>query len=240
MKILVVADYESMSNAAAQIVQGQIARDPRSVLGLATGSTPLGVYKTLAEYHRQGLDFDELTTFNLDEYVGLAADHPQSYRHYMQENFFSKVNIRPENTHIPNGAAQDLQAECLRYEQLMAEAGGIDLQLLGIGSNGHIGFNEPGTAFGSQTQVVDLTESTIQDNARFFATPQDVPTQALSMGIKSIMQAKAIVLMASGANKADAVHAALRGPVTPHVPASVLQLHPFVTFVVDQAAAGRL
>ncbi|HBG00625.1 MAG TPA: glucosamine-6-phosphate deaminase [Firmicutes bacterium] len=237
MRVIVVPNFESMSDQVAKMVTEQMARVPGSVLGLATGSTPLGVYRTLAE---QGTDFSQVTTFNLDEYVGLAADHPQSYRHYMEENLFSKVNIQPKNTHVPNGVAPDMQEECLRYEQLIAAAGGIDLQLLGIGSNGHIGFNEPGTAFGSQTQVVDLTESTIRDNARFFASPEEVPSQALSMGIKSIMQAKAIVLMASGSTKAEAVYAAVRGPVTPEVPASVLQLHPFVTFVVDQAAASRL
>lgn len=237
MRVIVMPNFESMSDQVAKMVTEQMARVPGSVLGLATGSTPLGVYRTLAE---QGTDFSQVTTFNLDEYVGLAADHPQSYRHYMEENLFSKVNIQPKNTHVPNGVAPDMQEECLRYEQLIAAAGGIDLQLLGIGSNGHIGFNEPGTAFGSQTQVVDLTESTIRDNARFFASPEEVPSQALSMGIKSIMQAKAIVLMASGSTKAEAVYAAVRGPVTPEVPASVLQLHPFVTFVVDQAAASRL
>ena len=237
MRVIIVPDFESMSDQAAKLLTEQMVRVPGSVLGLATGSTPLGVYRSLAD---QGTDFSQVTTFNLDEYVGLAADHPQSYRHYMEENLFSKVNIQPKNTHVPNGVASDLQEECLRYEQSIAAAGGIDLQLLGIGSNGHIGFNEPGTAFGSQTQVVDLTESTIRDNARFFASLEEVPSQALSMGIKSIMQAKAIVLIASGFSKAEAVYAAVRGPVTPKVPASVLQLHPFVTFVVDQAAASRL
>lgn len=158
----------------------------------------------------------------------------------MEENLFSKVNVRKENTHVPSGTAPDLQAECERYEQAIRQVGGIDLQLLGIGSNAHIGFNEPGTPFGSTTQVVDLTESTIKDNARFFASPDEVPTQAVSMGIKSIMRAKNIVLIAYGGSKAEAIYAALRGPVTPKVPASVLQLHPSVTFVVDQAAGSKL
>jgi len=221
-------------------VFAQIVRKPDSVLGLATGSTPLGVYSLLAEYHARGTDFSRLTTFNLDEYVGLAPDHPQSYHWYMRENFFSKVNIKPDRIFIPNGMAEDLEAECLRYDELIKQAGGIDLQLLGIGSNGHIGFNEPGTEFGTTTHIVDLAESTIRDNARFFESIDQVPTRALSMGIKSIMQAKEVILMASGGSKADAVCAAVKGPVTTAVPASVLQLHPCVTFVVDQAAASRL
>ena len=172
--------------------------------------------------------------------MGLAPDHPQSYHWYMRENFFSKVNIKPDRIFIPNGMAEDLEAECLRYDELIKQAGGIDLQLLGIGSNGHIGFNEPGTEFGTTTHIVDLAESTIRDNARFFESIDQVPTRALSMGIKSIMQAKEVILMASGGSKADAVCAAVKGPVTTAVPASVLQLHPCVTFVVDQAAASRL
>lgn len=240
MKIIVVENFEKMSEEVAKLVQGQIARKPDSVLGLATGSTPLGVYELLAKYHTQGTDFSQITTFNLDEYVGLGPDHPQSYRHYMQENLFSKVNVDPSRTFIPNGITEDLEAECQRYEELIKEAGGIDLQLLGIGSNAHIGFNEPGTPFGAITQVVDLAESTIKDNARFFASIDEVPTKAISMGIKSIMQAKSIILMANGESKADAIYASVKGPVTPEVPASVLQLHPAVTFVVDQAAASKL
>ena len=222
------------------LLVAQVRTKPGSVLGLATGSTPLGVYKLLAEYHQAGVDFSRVITFNLDEYIGLAPDHPQSYRYYMEENLFSKINIKQENTHVPSGIAPDLEAECRRYEEAIRQAGGIDLQLLGIGSNGHIGFNEPGTPFDSTTQIVDLTESTIRDNSRFFDSPDEVPTQAVSMGIKSIMQAKSIVLIASGGSKADAVCAAVHGPVTPEVPASVLQLHPSVTIVVDQAAGGRL
>jgi len=240
MNVVVVANFDSMSAEVAKMVFAQIARKPDSVLGLATGSTPLGVYSLLAEYHARGTDFSRLTTFNLDEYVGLAPDHPQSYHWYMRENFFSKVNIKPDRIFIPNGMAEDLEAECLRYDELIKQAGGIDLQLLGIGSNGHIGFNEPGTEFGTTTHIVDLAESTIRDNARFFESIDQVPTRALSMGIKSIMQAKEVILMASGGSKADAVCAAVKGPVTTAVPASVLQLHPCVTFVVDQAAASRL
>lgn len=198
------------------------------------------MYKLLVEYHKMGTDFSKVTTFNLDEYVGLRPDHPQSYRWYMEENFFSKVNIKKEQTFIPNGVAEDLEAECLRYEDLIKQAGGIDLQLLGIGSNGHIGFNEPGSEFGTITRVVDLAESTIKDNSRFFESIDEVPTQAISMGIKTIMQAKEIILMASGGSKADAIYAAVYGPVTTEVPASVLQLHPAATLVVDQAAASKL
>jgi len=240
MNIVVVANYDSMSAEVAKLLYAQITRKPTSVLGLATGSTPLGVYKLLVEYHARGTDFSRLTTFNLDEYVGLAPDHPQSYNYYMKENLFSNVHLNPENTHVPNGLAPDLEAECQRYEELIKKAGGIDLQILGIGTNGHIGFNEPGTDFGAITHVVDLAESTIRDNSRFFASIDEVPTRAISMGIKTIMQAKEIILMASGGSKADAVYAAVHGPVTPDVPASVLQLHPSVTLVVDQAAASKL
>lgn len=240
MNIVVVSNFDSMSEEVAKIVIAQIRQKPSSVLGLATGSSPLGVYSLLEEYHNRGVDFSKVITFNLDEYVGLAGDHPQSYRYYMEQNLFARVNIKPEKTHIPNGIAQDLQEECRSYDEMIRQIGGIDLQLLGIGSNAHIGFNEPGTPFGTTTHVVDLTESTIRDNARFFATQSEVPTQALSMGIKSIMHAQNIVLMANGGSKAHAIFAALRGPVTPEVPASVLQLHPSVTVVVDQAAGSKL
>lgn len=240
INVIVVNNFDSMSEEVAKIVYAQIGRKADSVLGLATGGSPVGVYKLLAEYYARGADFSQITTFNLDEYVGLAGDHPQSYRYYMEEQLLSKVNIQKENFHIPNGIAADLQVECNRYEQLIRRAGGVDLQLLGIGTNAHIGFNEPGTPFGVTTQVVDLAESTIKDNSRFFAHIEEVPTQAISMGIKSIMQAKSIVLMANGGSKADAIFAAVRGPVTPDVPASVLQLHPSVTFVVDQAAGSKL
>lgn len=240
MRVVVVSNFDSMSEEVAKMVTAQIRNKPVSVLGLATGSSPLGVYRLLAEYHESGVDFGRITTFNLDEYVGLAADHPQSYRYYMEENLFSKVHLERANTHVPNGTAVDLEAECRLYDELIRRTGGIDLQLLGIGTNAHIGFNEPGTPFGSETQVVGLTESTIRDNARFFASRDEVPTQAISMGIKSIMQAKNIVLMATGGSKAEAIFAAVNGPVTPDVPASVLQLHPAVTIVVDQAAGSRL
>lgn len=240
MNVVVVSNFDRMSEEVTKLVRSQVKRNPQSVLGLATGSSPLQVYRLLGEYHEHGLDFSEITTFNLDEYVGLASDHPQSYRYYMEQNFFSLVNIDRSRTFIPNGVADDLQGECTNYEALIRKAGGIDLQILGIGTNAHIGFNEPGTEFGTITQVVDLAESTISDNSRFFASQAEVPTQAISMGIKSIMQAKNIILMANGGSKADAILAAVKGPVTTQVPASVLQLHPSVTIVVDQAAAGKL
>ncbi len=240
MNIVVVNNFDRMSEEVAKIIRGQIVSKPDSVLGLATGSSPLQVYSLLGEYHARGLDFSQLTTFNLDEYVGLAPNHNQSYRYYMQENLFSKVNVDKAKTFIPNGVAEDLEEECVRYEALIKQAGGIDLQILGIGTNAHIGFNEPGTEFGTITQVVDFAPRTIADNSRFFESSDDVPTKAISMGIKSIMKAKNIVLMANGGSKADAIAAAVKGPVTTAVPASVLQLHPSVTFVVDQAAASKL
>lgn len=241
MNVIVVNNYDRMSEEVARIVRAQIVSRPTSVLGLATGSSPLGVYGLLAEYHRElDLDFQGVSTFNLDEYVGLAAQHPQSYSYYMHEHFFSKVNLNPLKTFVPNGAASDLAEECSGYEKKIREAGGIDLQILGIGANAHIGFNEPGAEFGSITRLVDLTPSTIEANSRFFESAEEVPTRAISMGIKSIMKARKIVLMANGGSKASAIYSALRGPVTADVPASVLQLHPDVTFVLDQAAAGRL
>lgn len=240
MNVVVVNNFDRMSEEVAKLMIAQINKKSDSVFGLATGSSPLGVYKLLVEYYKKGTDFSELTTFNLDEYVGLAEDHPQSYRQYMNENLFSHVNIKSENTFIPNGVADDLEKECLLYEENIKQAGGIDLQILGIGTNAHIGFNEPGVEFGTITQVVDLAQSTIQDNSRFFDSPDEVPTKAISMGIKSIMQAKNIILMANGGSKAEAIRGAVNGPITPEIPASVLQLHPSVTIVVDQAAAGKL
>ncbi|HHY15172.1 MAG TPA: glucosamine-6-phosphate deaminase [Firmicutes bacterium] len=240
MNVVVVNNYDRMSDEVAKLVRNQITEKPASVLGLPTGSTPLGVYRLLVEMGEKGLDFSGLTTFNLDEYVGLTGNHPQSYRYYMQKNFFSGVNIAQDNTFVPNGVAADLAAECAAYEERIKRAGGIDLQLLGIGTNAHIGFNEPGAEFGTTTRVVDLTESTIEANSRFFDSAADVPTQAVSMGIKSIMQAKNIILLANGGSKAEAIRAAVLGPITVDVPASVLQLHPSVTVVVDQAAAGKL
>lgn len=241
MKIYMTEDYQTMSRKAANILSAQIILKPNSVLGLATGSTPVGMYKQLVTWYEKGdLDFAEIKTVNLDEYVGLEPTHEQSYRYFMQEHLFDHVNINPANTNVPDGLAADPQAECKWYNQVIRQMGGIDIQVLGMGRNGHIGFNEPGDAFELETHVVDLTESTIEANARFFASRDDVPRQAMSMGIKSIMMAKKILLMVSGEDKADAVKRAFVGPVTPQVPASILQLHPYVTLVGDKAALGKL
>ena len=241
MKIYVTEDYQSMSRKAAKILSAQVILNPTCVLGLATGSSPVGMYKQLIEWYKRGdVDFSEVRTVNLDEYVGLAPDHDQSYRYFMQSNLFDHINIKPENTNLPNGQAADLAAECKRYNQVIHSQGGIDMQLLGMGHNGHIGFNEPSDTFDLETHVVDLTERTIEANARFFATPNEVPRQALTMGIKTIMQARRILVVVSGEDKADAVKAALTGPVTPKVPASILQLHPNVMLVADKAAMSKV
>ncbi|USG66952.1 glucosamine-6-phosphate deaminase [Brevibacillus ruminantium] len=241
MKWLIVEDYEKLSREAARLVAVQVAAKPASVLGLATGSTPLGMYKELTRLNREeGLDFSQITTFNLDEYVGLAADHSQSYRTYMRDHFFQHVNLSAEKTHIPSGDASDLDEECSRYEEAIAAAGGIDIQILGIGGNGHIGFNEPGSPVDSRTRVVQLAARTIEDNARFFASVEEVPTKAVSMGIQTILNARRIVLLASGASKAEAIQLMLEGEKTPEVPASLLQQHPDVTVIMDRQAASRL
>ncbi len=223
---------------AAQ-VESLITREAEPVLGLATGSTPINLYRQLVEFHRQGLSFSHVTTINLDEYVGLQADHPQSYRRFMDHNLFSQVDIPPSNTFLPNGMAPNLDRECGRYDAIL-DAHPIDLQILGIGRNGHIGFNEPDISLKTQTHVIDLTEDTIRANARFFSTEAEVPTRAITMGIQSILQAKAIFLMAFGRDKAWAVQRALSGEVSTEVPASFLQMHPNVTFVLDQEAAEML
>lgn len=241
MDIIIAKDKNEFARMSANILAQQIKEKPDSVLGLATGSTPLGLYGELADMHKRGeLDFSKVTTFNLDEYKGLPRDHSQSYYRYMTENLFDKINIPKENVNLPNGAVDDSQAECARYEEKIKDLGGIDLQVLGIGHNGHIGFNEPGTLFESTTALIDLDERTIEANSRFFDSPDQVPRQALSMGIKTIMQARKIILMISGKDKAEIAVKALKGPITPEVPASVLQLHPFVTVVLDQEAASLL
>ena len=241
MKIYVTEDYQSMSRKAANILSAQIILKPTSVLGLATGSTPVGMYKQLVIWYEKGdLDFAGVKTVNLDEYVGLAPDHDQSYRYYMQHNLFDHVNVNPANTNVPDGLAPDPKAECEWYNQVIRQMGGIDIQVLGMGHNGHIGFNEPGEAFELETHVVDLSERTIQANARFFSSSDEVPRQAMTMGIKSIMMARKILLMVSGEDKAEAVKNAFTGPVTPHMPASILQLHPYVTLVGDRPALSKL
>lgn len=239
MELVIVDSYRELSLRAAAHVAALLRRKPNAVLGLATGSTPVGLYQELVRLHRQeGLDFSRVTTFNLDEYWGLPDDHPASYHRFMQENLFGLVNLRPENTHIPSGTAENMEAECERYEEAIRRAGGIDLQILGIGQNGHIGFNEPGTPFTSRTRVVDLTEDTRRANARFFPSLEEVPRRAVTMGIATIMEAREILLLASGKEKAAALAAAVEGEVTPEVPASVLQTHPRVTVLADRAAAA--
>lgn len=237
MKLIKAKDYKEMSRKAASIFAAQITLKPDSVLGLATGSTPLGTYAQLIEWYNNGdLDFSQVKTVNLDEYVGLDGNNGQSYRYFMNDKLFNHINIDKANTHVPNGKAVDKQAECERYEKLIKDLGGIDIQLLGIGNNGHIGFNEPNEYFDKCTHEVQLTESTIQANARFFASMDDVPKTAISMGIQTIMQAKKIVLIANGPKKADIIYETCFGPITPAVPASVLQLHPDVTVIVDEEA----
>ena len=241
MRIIITNSYEQMGLEAANIVAGQIYLKPDSVLGLATGSTPLSLYQRLIAVHETiGLDFSDIKTFNLDEYIGLAPDSPQSYHYFMHQHFFSHINIRPENIHLPSGIAQDMQAEGRRYEDLIAKAGGIDLQVLGIGGNAHIGFNEPDVKFEATTHKVALDEETIKANARFFDREEDVPRYAISMGIKTIMLARKVILLANGAAKAEAVHKAVCGSVTPKAPASILQLHQDVTIILDKAAAAKL
>ena len=241
MKMYVTADYQSMSRKAANILSAQVILNPTCVLGLATGSSPVGMYKQLIAWYEKGdLDFSQVKSVNLDEYVGLAPTHEQSYRYFMQTNLFDHINIDPANTNVPNGLAADPAAECQRYNQVIRDMGGIDIQVLGMGHNGHIGFNEPGEAFELETHVVDLQESTINANARFFESRDDVPRQAMTMGIKSIMQARQILVVVSGEDKAEIVKTAFTGPVTPRVPASILQMHPNVVLVGDQAAMSKL
>jgi len=237
MKIIQAKDYTDMSRKAANIISAQIILFPQSVLGLATGSTPVGVYRQLVEWYKKGdLDFSSVSTVNLDEYCGISTDQEQSYRFFMNTYLFSNVNIPKENTHLPNGLADDYDAECVRYDKLISDIGGIDMQLLGIGHDGHIGFNEPDEAFGKMTHKVKLTPLTIEANARFFEDKSQVPQYALTMGIKAIMQAKKILLVVCGEDKADILNRAVNGPVTPSVPGSIIQLHPDVTIVADIAA----
>lgn len=241
MKIYKAKDYKDMSRKAANIISAQVIMKPNCVLGLATGSTPIGTYDQLVEWYNKGdLDFSEVTTVNLDEYKGLPRTNDQSYYYFMHQHLFDRVNIDPERTNVPNGMEPDAEKECGRYEELIRSLGGVDLQLLGLGHNGHIGFNEPGEAFEKETHCVDLTESTIEANKRFFASADDVPKQAYTMGIKTIMQAKKIMIVVNGENKADIVERAFFGPVTPEVPASILQLHNDVTLVGDEAALAKI
>lgn len=240
MKLYRAKDYYDMSRKAANIISAQIIMKPNCVLGLATGSTPVGAYKQLIEwYHKGDLDFSRVKTANLDEYKGLTRDNDQSYYFFMKQNLFKHVNIDEANTHIPDGMEADTEKEAARYEEILKNLGGIDLQILGLGHNGHIGFNEPSDIFPKDTHIVNLQESTIEANKRFFASSEQVPRQAYTMGIGTIIRAKKILLMVSGEDKAEILCTALCGPVTPSVPASILQLHPDVIIVADEAALSK-
>lgn len=241
MKMYQVKDYKTMSKKAASMIAAQIILKADSVLGLATGSSPVGVYEYLVQWYKDGdLDFSQVKSLNLDEYKGLSRDNEQSYYYFMNQHLFSKVNIDLANTYIPDGTNEDSDAECANYNHIINEFGGADLQLLGIGHNGHIGFNEPDDIFVKETHCVALAQSTIDANARLFESPDDVPRFAYTMGIQNIMQAKAIVLIASGADKAKAIKEAFTGAITPAVPASILQLHPNVTIIGDEGAFSLL
>lgn len=234
MRIIETSNYTELSRKVASLIAAQVTLKPDSVLGLATGSTPIGTYKELVEWHKQGdLDFSKVKSVNLDEYCGLSPLNEQSYRYFMDSNLFNFVNINKENTYVPNGLATDLEEECKNYDELIQSLGGVDVQILGIGLNGHIGFNEPDSFFEASTHVVDLDQSTIEANARFFSSIDEVPRQAITMGIKTIMKAKKIILVASGANKKEIIEKAIYGPVTPEVPGSILQFHPDVTVVYN-------
>ena len=241
MRIIICPDYNAMSRQAANVIAAQVIMKPDCVLGLATGSTPVGTYQQLAKWQQQGdVTFKDVRTVNLDEYRGLPGTHDQSYRYFMNTNLFDHINIDKANTYVPNGMAEDVDAECAAYDERIQEFGGIDLQLLGIGHDGHIGFNEPADHFSCGTNCVELTDMTIDANARFFANRDDVPRQALTMGMQAIMQAKAVLMVVSGADKAEIIRKSFCGPITPEVPASILQLHPNVTLVGDEAALAGL
>lgn len=241
MRIIKAKDYDDLSRKAANIISAQVLLKPDCVLGLATGSTPIGTYKQLIEWYEKGdLDFSAAKSVNLDEYRGLTKDNDQSYYYFMYNNLFKHININMENTNVPDGTEPDSEKECSRYENVIEAYGGVDLQLLGLGHNGHIGFNEPDKDFPRTTHCVDQTQSTIEANKRFFASVDDVPKQAYTMGIGTIMKARKILLVVSGADKAQILHDVLCGPVTPEVPASILQLHSDVIVVADEAAMAKL
>ena len=241
MKIIRAKDYKDMSRKAANIISAQVIMKPNCVLGLATGGTPVGTYAQLIDWYNKGdIDFSEVTTVNLDEYRGLPRDHEQSYWYFMQKNFFGSVNVQPDRIHVPDGSNPNAEEACREYDAIIRNVGGIDLQLLGIGVDGHIGFNEPGQAFELGTHCVDLTESTIDANQRFFNSRDEVPRQAYTMGIKTIMQARKVLMVANGSNKAEIIKKAFFGPVTPEVPASILQMHPDFILVGDQDALALI
>lgn len=241
MEVLIHPDAHTATQTAARIIARQIRTNPRTVLGLATGSTPLGVYRELIRLHREeALSFSQVTTFNLDEYVGVPADHPASYRHFMQDNLFNHIDIPTDQTHVPDGMASDISTHCADYEARIVAAGGIDIQVLGIGSDGHIGFNEPTSSLASRTRIKTLTEQTRQDNARFFDRPGQVPIHCITMGIGTILESRRCILLAFGENKAAATAASIEGPVAAMMPASALQLHPDTVVLLDEAAASQL
>lgn len=237
MRIVRCKDYNDMSRKAANIISAQVILNPSTVLGLATGSTPIGAYQQLIKWYEKGdVDFAQVHTYNLDEYRGLSHEDPQSYHYFMRKNFFDGINIDLANTHVPDGADPDAEHACSAYDRMVAEAGFCDLQLLGIGNNGHIGFNEPDEVFSKGTHCVDLTESTIKANSRLFESEDQVPRQAYTMGVQTIMRARSILVVANGPKKAQAVYDMIYGPVTPKVPASILQLHTNCTVVADEEA----
>ncbi len=241
MKIYKTKDYDAMSRKAASVIAAQMTLKTDSVLGLATGSTPVGTYKQLIQWYQEGiLDFSDITSVNLDEYRGLSPESDQSYRYFMNHNLFDHVNIKKECTYVPDGLEADSETACKKYDEIIEQVGGIDLQILGLGHNGHIGFNEPGEFFEKTTHCVDLTESTIEANKRFFEKEEDVPRQAYTMGIQTIMKAKMILLLVSGEGKAQILRDVICGPVTPKVPASILQMHPNVIVIADEAALSKM
>ena len=241
MKLISAKDYKDMSRKAANFLSAQVILKENSVLGLATGGTSEGIYEQLVEWYRKGdIDFSSVSTVNLDEYVGLDGSNEQSYRYFMNRHLFSWINVKEKNCHLPNGMAENIDEECDRYDRLIEKLGGIDMQLLGIGENGHIGFNEPDEAFEQMTHCINLKEDTIEANSRYFASKEEVPRRAITMGIKAIMQARAIVLCASGSKKAAILQKVLYGPVTPEVPGSVLQMHPRLIVVADEEALSKL
>ena len=241
MRVILCDNYEEVSKAATKLVESQINLKPDCVLGLATGSTPVGMYKMLIEKCKDGeLDFSKVATFNLDEYYPISRDNNQSYYYFMNENLFNEINIKKENIHIPNGEAKDVEAECEEYEKMIEEAGGIDLQILGIGQNGHIGFNEPDENLNSKTHVTGLTESTIKANSRFFDSIEDVPTKALTMGIATILKSRKIILMACGVEKSDAVAELLTDDIKTDNPATMLKVHPDVVLICDKDAYSKV
>lgn len=241
MEVIIKKNYDEISQEAALHVKRLVQNKPNCVLGLATGSTPLGLYKELIRMHKEeGLDFSQVYTFNLDEYYGIPHAHEQSYHTFMNENLFKHINIQPDRIHVPSGTAEDVNAFCEWYEDEIERLGGIDLQILGIGRDGHIAFNEPGSSLGSRTRIKTLTQETIDDNARFFGSKDQVPRYAVTMGVGTISEAKEIILLANGENKAETIAQAVEGPITAQVTASILQLHPKTTFILDEAAASKL